>query len=492
MPPTTRPGRGRTVARSWWWALPVAVAVVTSLWRLTAKPLWRDEFYTLSTAVRDYDVMLGGLRVTDAGMGLWYAVEHPWVQVSQSALWLRLPGVAATVLVAVLAALVARRLAGPAAGAVAGVLAVLAPVVVDHSQEARPYPVITAAVAATAWGLLRDREDPRARWTLLWSAAATVAAALHVLSGAPAVAALLAVALVAPGRRSRRRVLVGALPAAVVTVAMVAVGLSQAPGRIGPDFPLLAQTVALWTSYAGSRPALAGLLVLVVAGLAQLRRQPATLALVLVWALAPVAGVVASAAAGQLFEARYTTAAAPGLAVLAGLGAPRLRRWLTRALRAPRAAVALTAGVVALTVAGQVPHLLAERRLPYVADDMPCATGAVAAGARPGDAVVLLGNTTRPMLRYYLPAGVPVTDVLLATDPARSVSIGGDDLPTGQRAAALAGWDRVWLVGVRLRDPWPVVFPDSLRAVQTGRAQVATTDCGQMRVELWTTAAAAP
>jgi len=468
--------------------------VATTLWRLGAKPLWRDEFYTLSTAVRDYGVMVRGLRATDAGMGLWYAVVHPWVQVSQAAVWLRLPGVLATVLAAALTALVARRLAGPGAGAVAGVLAVLAPVVVDHSQEARPYPVITAAVAATAYGLLRDRTSPHPRWALLWSAAATVSAALHVLTGAPAVAALLAVALAAPGRRSRLHVLVGALPAAVVTVAMVAVGLSQAPDRIGPDFPLLARTIGLWTAWAGSRPALAGLLVLAVAGVAQLRRQPAALALVLVWVLAPVAGVVASAAAGQLFETRYTTAAAPALAVLAGVGAPRLRRWSARALRAPttsRAATAITAAVVAVTVAGQVPHLLTERRLAYVADDMPCATAAVTAGARPGDAVVVLGNTTRPMLRYYLPSDVPVTDVLLATDPARSVSIGGDDLPEGQRAAALAGWDRVWLVGVRLRDPWPLVFPASLRAVQTGRAKVSTADCGQMRVELWTAAAAA-
>nr|WP_240896148.1 glycosyltransferase family 39 protein [Kineococcus siccus] len=405
--------------------------------------------------------MLRGLRVTDAGLGLWYAAVHPWVQLSTSTLWLRLPGAAATVATAALTALVARRLAGPGAGAVAGVLAVLTPVVVTHSQEARPYPVITACVAATAYGLLRDRAEPRRRWLLLWAGAGTAAAGLHVLTGAPVVAALLAVALVAPGRCRRRRVVGGGLPAAAVTLGMVVAGLSQAPGRIGPDFPLLERTAGLWTSYAGSAPALVGLLGLAVAGAAALRHDPPALALVLAGVLAPVAGVVGAAAAGQLFEARYTTAAAP--AGLAAAGA-----------------------VVALTVAGQVPHLVTERERPWVGDDVRCATGALAAGARPGDALVALGNTTRPMLRASLPRGVPADDVLLAVDPARSVSIGGDELPEADRTPALAGAERVWLVGVRLHDPWPVAFPASLRAVQAGRAQTSGRDCGDLRVELWT------
>jgi len=101
---------------------------------------------------------------------------------------------------------------------------------------------------------------------------------------------------------------------------------------------------------------------------------------------------------------------------------------------------------------------------------------------------VALGNTTRPMLRAYLPRRVPVADVLLATDPAASVSIGGDELPEDERTAALAGFDRVWLVGVRLNDPWPVAFPASLAAVRAGRALASAVDCGDVRVELWTAA----
>jgi len=460
---------------------------------LGAKPLWRDELYTLATSTRDYGVMLRGLRVTDAGMGLWYAAAHPWVRVSAAPLWLRLPEAAAAVAAAALVALVARRLAGPAAGAVAGVLCVLAPVVVDHDQEARPYAVVVACVAATAYGLLRDRAGPRRRWWLLWSGAATLAAALHVLTGAPVVAALVAVAVLHPGCCRRRRLLAGAVPAAVVAVAMTLAGLAQAPNRIRDDFPLLERTAGLWTGWAGSRPALAGLLVLVLAGVVALRRDPAGLLLALAWAVTPVAGVVAAALAGQLFEPRYTTAAAPGLAVLAGVGVPALRRGIARLQRrAAGAGLAVTAAVVAVTVAGQLPHLVDQRRLPFVGDDMPCAAAAVAAGAVPGDAVVALGNTTRPMLRAYLPPGVPVADVLLATDPARSVSIGGDELPEAERAAALAGSARVWLVGVRLNDPWPVAFPASLAAVRAGRVRTSGVDCGEVRVELWTAAAGRP
>ncbi|NAZ88678.1 hypothetical protein GTR00_21675, partial [Kineococcus sp. T90] len=318
----------------WAWLLPALVALATTAWRYDAKPLWRDEVYTLVTAGRPWPVMLRGLRVTDAGMGPWYALVHPWVRLSTDEAWLRLPGAAATVLTAALVGLTARRLlrtGGPAgartaAGVVAGTAFALAPVVVDHSQEARPYPVVLACVAATAHGVLRDRQEPRGRWLALWVSGSALAAALHVLTGAPAVAALLAVAFALPGRARRARVALGALPAAALTLAMLAVGFAQAPGRIDDGFPLLRQTLRLSSAYAGGAFAVLVLLVLCAAGAVHLRRERAHLLLVLAWAVAPVAALVASAAGGQLFAARYAGATAPALAVLAGVGAGALAR----------------------------------------------------------------------------------------------------------------------------------------------------------------------
>ncbi len=477
----------------WSWLVPALVALAVTAWRYDAKPLWRDEIYTLATAERGWAVMLRGLRVTDAGLGPWYALMHPWVLLSRDEAWLRLPGAAATVLTAALAGSIAARLLrpGPRAGvpagarAVAGVVAgsafALMPVVVDHSQEARPYPVVLAAVTATAHGLLRDREDPRRRWLALWVAGSVLAAALHVITGAPAAAALLAVALALPGRAGRRRVLLGALPAAAVTLAMLAVGFTQAPGRIADDFPLLQRTLGLWAAYAGGALAVLALVVLCAAGAAHLRRDPPVLLLVLAWAVAPVAALAASAAGGQLFATRYAGATAPALAVLAGAGAGALARRLGTG--SARAGVAvLAAGALAL---GQAAHLVQTRQRPYVTDDVPSAVAVLTERARPGDAVVFLGNTTRPHVRYYLPADTPLDDALLARDTDVSVSIGGDDLPDDQRAAALAPHERVWLVGLVLDDPWEEVFASWVEPARAGRALTYEGDFGAVRVELW-------
>ncbi|WP_432574187.1 hypothetical protein [Kineococcus sp. SYSU DK005] len=482
-------GHHRAGAPPWAWLVPVLVALATTAWRYDAKPLWRDEVYTLATAERSYPVMLRGLRVTDAGLGPWYALVHPWVRVSTDEAWLRLPGALATVLAAALVGLIASRLLRPGsaagaravAGAVAGSAFALTPVVVDHAQEARPYPVVLACVAATAHGVLRDREDPRARWLALWVGGSVLAAALHVLTGAPAVAALLAVAFALPGRARRSRVALGALPAAAATLAMLAVGFSQAPGRIDDGFPLLRQTLRLSSAYVGGAFAVLVLLVLCAAGAAHLRRDRAHLLLVLAWAAAPVAALAASAAGGQLFAARYAGATAPALAVLAGVGAGALaRRAGTGSARAGVAALAVAALLV-----GQGAHLVQSRQRPYVTDDVPSAVAALAQRARPGDAVVHLGNTTRPHVRYYLPAGTPVDDVLLLRDTDVSVSVGGDDLPDVQRAPALAGRERVWLVGVVLNDPWEEVFASWVGPARDGRALAFEGDYGAVRVELW-------
>ncbi|NAZ88788.1 hypothetical protein, partial [Kineococcus indalonis] len=130
-------------------------------------------------------------------------------------------------------------------------------------------------------------------------------------------------------------------------------------------------------------------------------------------------------------------------------------------------------------------HLVQTRQRPFVTDDVPSAVAALAERARPGDAVVYLGNTTRPHVRYYLPAGTPLDDVLLLRDTGASVSVGGDDLPDDRRAAALAGRERVWLVGVVLNDPWEEVFASWVRPARAGRSPAFEGDYGAVRVELW-------
>lgn len=486
--------RGRLLA-AWPILVPALVALVSTAWRYDAKPLWRDEVYTLVTAGRPLADMAALLEKSDAGLSFYYLLMHAWLGPSTADWWVRLPSALATVAAVLLTAAVARRVGGDAVALLAGVLLALSPTVVLHAQEARPYPLVLAALAGTALLALRSAELPRRGQWLGLAVLGAVTVGLHPLVALPAVAGIFATLWLRPGRARRLHVVAAAAPAAVLGLALVAAGFVQAaesPPAVSSPWKLL----TFWKLF-GSTPwpgvVVAVLAVVGVASLATRRSYRRREALVLgAWALLPLGAVSYLGLSGSYFNARYASAAAPALAVLAAVGVVALaslaaRRGVGAERRARAVAVA-----AALVVAGvvMVPGVVHVRERAYDFDDAPTAAAQLAAQSAPGDAVVYAGGVSRPLVqRYAWPVVADqgrLDDALLVAGPLESDTRSGRQLPAGEREQALAAHDRVWLVGTM------AVATDDLnrrsassRAAMQGRYLVSRTDHGHVRVELW-------
>lgn len=488
-PPSTRVGpapRRRTWPAAAAVAVPVVLSAVLTAWRYGAKPLWRDEVYTLVTAGRPFAEVLELLAVRDAGLLGYYALMNPWLAVSESAGWMRLPSALATPVAVGLCALLARRVGGGPAALVAGVLVALAPSVVRHAQEARPYPLVLAAVSLTALLLLRAGDSPRRPERVALPGVAALAVALHPLVALPAVAALFAAVLVAPGRARRGALVVAGVPAGVVGLVLVAVGHLQAVER--PPAPAAAwEYLTFWRIITGSPQLGLVVLALALAGAALLRRRREGLVL-LAWAVAPVAAVTLLGLSGGYFNARYATAGVPALCVLAAVALTALHAPLLA--RAPRWAPWGVAAAVLAVVVVQAPAAVAHRAMPYYFDDAPSAAQELAASAVPGDAVVYAGPVARPLVTPHLPPerrrSGPPQDVLLVAGPDASATLGGQELPAEEQEAALAPYRRVWLVGTRATATNDLPRSSSgAEAAAAGRQLLSRHDHGFVQVELW-------
>lgn len=460
------------------------LALVFTAWHYSSKPLWRDEWYTLSTADRPFTGMLEIVKGPDVGLAGFYGVMHLWLLVDDSVWWLRLPSAAATVALSVVTALLARRLAGTAAGVVSGLLVATLPPVFAHAQEARAYPLVLLTTTLTALLMLRYRDSPTAHRGWWLAGVAALPGCLHPIVGLPAVAGLFLGAVIAPGRAKRARLVVVSSPAAVGGLLLVAAGFRQQVGSATPppvapgalsELPRslagpLWMTVLLWV--------LASVGLLIVARRHRATDDQGTWILLVCWLLAPLVVVSGMGLGGSFFRARYVSDAAPVFAVLAAIA-------LTEPLRTAVSRLwVLAAAAIVLVVLTRGSLAMADvRDQGYYSDDPRSAAAALAAGARPGDAVVYTGRTARGMTTYYLPRGTPVEDALMTRTPMESQSIEGQEVAADQRSSALSAYERVWVVGATLGGE----LSDSTKVadVTEGRRQVDRTDYGGFRVELW-------
>jgi hypothetical protein len=196
------------------------------------------------------------------------------------------------------------------------------------------------------------------------------------------------------------------------------------------------------------------------------RRQPLAWAFALSTLLVPAGTVIVAGSSLPIYTDRYALVAAPGLALVVGLGVsacwqalPRGRAWLGRA-----------AGALLLVVAavGPLPHLWAYYHDPaYWREDFRRAAEYVMDTSAPGDTVILLGSY-QPIMQYY--AGP--ADVLRFPQA-------GDSVQSEEQVVALLR--QHVRPGSRVRVvmySWPTVDPQSLVEGQL------RTDC-QVRGEHW-------
>lgn len=487
-PPSARAGELHR-RREWWVPVPgAALAAAVAVWHYSDQPLWRDEWFTYGTVERTLPQMARLLLDNDGGLGVFYLLMHGWMLLGDSVAWMRVPAALCTVLAVALTARLGLRTAGAAAGVVAGLLLALMPTVVDHAQEARAYPLVMAAVVATALAALRYRESPgRGTWWAL-TVLAALGAMVHPLPGAPAVAGILVGLLLAPGRAPRRWVAAAGAPAGLGAGALLLVGLLQVGAADGASPGGLGLVLLFRLVVAPTWSVLAALALLSAVAALVLAREPSGgLAVLLAWVLVPLVVLTALVATGSFFKPRYVSTTAPAVAVLAGVGVVVVAHLVARVLTSPRRQVPVALGLVTVMTLALLGALLpaaqAVRERPFRVDDPRAAARTLDALRRPGDAVVHSGSVSRGLVAFYAPGTASLDDPLLIQPPLVSDSISGTEVTAASRGPAVDGYRRLWVVGSTSGDRW--TSQPTVDAVTRGRTLAEHREFGRFWLELW-------
>ncbi|MER5642817.1 glycosyltransferase family 39 protein [Kitasatospora sp. NPDC002227] len=462
----------RTLRPQTVWLTPALAAGLLGAYRITTPELWRDEISSWSAAGRPLAKLFAILGNVDASNGAYYVVLHLWTAVfGESVLALRLLSALAMAGAAAFTALGARRWYGSApAGLAAGLLLAAVPAVSAYAQEARSYALVTCAVAAATWCLLRALERPSfARWGW-YGACTTLAGALHLVS-LSALAGQAVLVLLVTGLKGWRTALQWAVTAVVAglpLLPLVLVGQRQTGRQLvwipTPTAhalrgfgPFLFASVNVWHAFE---------VLTLLALLLVHRRALGPLAM----AVLPVLAVwVVSQGETSYFLDRYLLFTVPAWAVLAA-GFLATRRGPNTALRV---LLAVAAGVSVLLLG------LPEQRLlrgvtAHSESDFRGAAELVAAGYRPGDGIVALAGWDAwrmigPGVDYYLPPGVRPRPFLIAETAVQADDLFPVSCPAP--AACIGSEPRTWVVTIGpSEDPFAQLPADqtaALRAVFT-------------------------
>ena len=455
---------------------PAVLMLVVGFVGLDRHSMWRDEAASLVAARRTSGELVTLLAHADTVHALYYTLLHGWLSLlpGSGVVWARVPSVLAMAVAVGLVGVVAARLASVGVGVLAGLLLVVNPATSFYAQEARSPALVTATALLAAWCLLNAvRRTRRARtWWVAYGLACAVLVALNLL--AVLVPLALAVTLVV-WRRPRRALRLWAratAPAVLVVVALVAVVHRQQP-QIGwipsPGLGSLRDLAHLVLG--GSVPAVLLAAPLVLVG-ALPRSRPGRFgwsggpsraglqALALPLLVLPPATLLLASLVSPVFVPRYVVPSAAGAALLAGVGVARLARLVAdrvagsrpqgsdRGPATARRVVVLVAAalLVLLTVADLGAQRL-ERTPLSRPDDLEGVAAAVAAGARPGDALLFLPDNRRLVAEVYPGSFAALDDVALADGPEATGTLTGRAYPLDRVLTRLGSASRVWVVG---------------------------------------------
>ena len=464
-----------------------ALAASLVAWNYSSQPMWRDEWYTYSASVRTFPQLVGLVSNIDGGLSVFYLLMHTWMLLGDSVAWMRIPAAASTVVISVLVALIGRRVGGNVVGVMSGLLVTLLPAVVDHAQEARAYPLVLAAVAGTCLAMLRCLDRPTRGRAASLTVLALIASALHPIVGAPAVAGMFFGALVAPARAKRWWLVAAGLPAGVMAAVLLGVGFLQVDATGVSTFRgyrTLLRFSEVVSPSLGEVALMVPLVLVAVVSLSKYRRPD--LLVLLGLTLVPILVIAASSAAGSFSLSRYVSASVVGTAVLVACGISIISAGAGSILPVhyrQLAHLAVTVCLVCFLAAPLAPSVVGAHTRAYRVDDPKSGAKALSEQWRRGDAVVFVGPVFRGLTNFYAPASFDPADPLLRSTPTTDDSFRGRESKTDEIADAVAGYQRVWLVGL-LREGG--TYESEKREEATvGRELVEREDFGEFSLELW-------
>jgi mannosyltransferase len=441
--------------------LGAAVLLAVTIPRLNRNALWLDEAFSLGAAHQ----FVATVRATGATMSIYYLFLVPWVKVSAAAWWLRLPSMLFALATLPLVATLGRRVGGRRLAVVAPPLLALVYLFGVKAAEARAYSLETLLVTIGWYSVIRivdlgaATHAARGWWGLL-VLLAFVGPLAHGLFPLFVLAWLAAFSLSPIPRPALLRSvpIVGAT--ALVLLLLDVHGATQVGDWVPPtDLHRVVLAVHHFTSTNRVVSVVLAVLVLVswvLAALAYVRSRAATDDDVRLQAWRGVLPLVAVAAPGATllvvsvvrpeFLDRYLAPATPMVALALGSGvlavADRVGRWAGRPEQPAFAAVGVVV-VFALLAASQpaVSHGTYE--------DWRAATRFVAAGARPGDGLILYSQFERPPFEAaWSEIGHPPDLTVVNTTRPRLGEVERNDvfLSATTVRGRLASHDRVWVV----------------------------------------------
>lgn len=480
-------------------ATALALALVSSLWRITRRPLWIDEAFSLGATNQLVDT----IRNTGGTMALYYVLLDGWTAVAgSSVLALRSLSVALVLLAILVLSRVVHRLLPPVEAGLTLVVVALMPAVLQMAQNARAYALVVL-ITVSCWACLTRaveadaEEDVRStvRWCLALVPLVVAGELAHglFLLQVPALVVSVAVHL-----RHRRRLLLSLAPAVVAGLATLAfLLLAFEADEVGNWVPPIgrAQVEALATQLLARHwPFRAALVVLVVVGAVALLRRPAPDAVrrwkavaPLWWGFSPVVLLVALSVVRPSLLGRYVSGSLPALGMLIAVGLHAL--WQAIVPSAPPSVTdsrlrpshvgrwALGGLLVALAVS--IP--IVDRTPPWPGtrfEDWDAVADHIGSHAEPGDGLVFIpigGPLDNPdILRAPFEAawtGRPGPrvdlDVISPPRPLGQVRRLDPVLDPEALSIRMAQYERVWVVMV------PTGF-DALLDVQERKATIST------------------
>lgn len=427
--------------------VPAVLVLCLGFLGLDRHSVWRDEAASLVAARRGLPELWAMLRQIETVHAVYYTFLHAWLQLGDGEVWARVPSVLAMAAAAGLVGIIGSRLVSMPVGLVAGLLFAVNPSVSYYAQEARSTALVAAFALLATWFLLQALER-RSAWWAAYALACTLLVGLNLLALLVPLAHLITLLL----WRHRRRVLIAwaaaSAPALLVAVVLMAasnqrslqIGWIPAPGIASiRDFAHLALGPNL--------PAIVLMVLLVLLGIVgwRLESERRLLALALPLAVLPSAALLALSLVQPIFVSRYVFPSVAAVALLAVLGVLRLGRLASRTGIRAIAPVAVLA-VVVVAAAGVGAQRL-DRTPASRPDDLAGAARVVAAGARPGDAMLFLPSNRRIVALVYPGQFRELHDVGLGDGPVAADNLTGRSLSVPETLQNLATSQRVWAIG---------------------------------------------
>ncbi|MGQ9548164.1 MAG: glycosyltransferase family 39 protein [Roseiflexus sp.] len=414
-----------------------AIALAVRLYRIGDQSFWYDEGLTVALAVQPLDA-IARAAAADVHPPLYYWLLHGWVLLmgTGEAAARALSAVCGAVTV-VLTTILGRRWFDEDAGWLAGIAAVVSPFAIHYSQETRMYAL--AMLLATCLWLTFDvalREQgttgaprvlPRSRWMwwILYSLTALAALATHYFMVAFVTATALAGVLVL---RRTALLLWIALHLTLASVFLLLVWGSRerlvvwtfAKQSTDPFF-ILSDVLRVFSLGPAAPPVfwfwLIGFVTLLALALTTWRTSLRATGTTLAWLVVPLVAIIVLSLNQPYYKARFLLPALPAFHLLLGVGG---------AIPARKTPARTGAFLVALWfVAAAVTPLRNEWFDPaFQRDDYRGIARAIAATARPDDAILLIGPGQIDVFDYYFHG--PQTRYLLPRfrplDPAATIA----------------------------------------------------------------------